>query len=268
MTRKRRGGEQMNKFMVAVLAIVGACLTIGGGWLIALGGSSYYLPAGLALIAAAALLRRSPGAALWLYAGLTLATLVWALWGRGSDFWQLPPRLDVIGILGALLLLPAAARRDPSARTPRMALFAALCGVAGTMIYALFNDPQEVRGALALAGAPKAGAADPIPAGDWPAYARDQKGSRFSPLTQITAQNAPQLKQAWVYNTRDIKTENDSGETTNEVTPIKVGDGLYICTPHQVLVALDPASGGGEGRLHPKLKGNKSVPHMTRRGGA
>src|SRR5436190_23199100 len=42
-------------------------------------------------------------------------------------------------------------------------------------------------------------AAKPNPAADWPMYNRDLGGTRYSPLTQINAANASNLKMAWTY---------------------------------------------------------------------
>ncbi len=89
---------------------------------------------------------------------------------------------------------------------------------------------------------------------------------RYSPLAQINADNVKDLKVAWTYRTRDFKTDKDSGETTNQVTPIKVGNNMYICTTHQFLVALDPATGKEKWRFDPKLKTDPSFQHLTCRG--
>ena len=40
--------------------------------------------------------------------------------------------------------------------------------------------------------------------GNWPCYARDSKGTRYSPLKQITKENLHQLKRIWTYRTGDI----------------------------------------------------------------
>ncbi len=42
---------------------------------------------------------------------------------------------------------------------------------------------------------------------------------RYSPLTQIDSDNVKGLEVAWTFRTGEIPTENDSGETTNQVTP-------------------------------------------------
>src|SRR5688572_28343845 len=38
--------------------------------------------------------------------------------------------------------------------------------------------------------------------GDWPLYARDHSGQRFSPMTDINRGNIGQLEQAWSYRLR------------------------------------------------------------------
>ncbi|HAJ7906186.1 TPA: PQQ-binding-like beta-propeller repeat protein, partial [Escherichia coli] len=63
-----------------------------------------------------------------------------------------------------------------------------------------------------------------------------------------------------------VKQPNDPGEITNEVTPIKVGDTLYLCTAHQRLFALDAASGKEKWHYDPELKTNESFQHVTCRG--
>ncbi len=100
----------------------------------------------------------------------------------------------------------------------------------------------------------------PVADQDWPAYGRNQEGQRFSPLKQINADNVHNLKEAWVFRTGDVKQPNDPGEITNEVTPIKVGDTLYLCTAHQRLFALDAASGKEKWHYDPELKPNEVFP--------
>nr|WP_246755878.1 hypothetical protein [Bradyrhizobium sp. CCBAU 53338] len=107
---------------------------------------------------------------------------------------------------------------------------------------------------------------DPQPVGDWRAYGRTQFGQRYSPLKQITPDNVGKLRVAWTFRTGDVATPEDSGETTFEVTPIKVRDTLYLCSQHQVLFALDAATGKERWRYDPRLVFNKTFQHMTCRG--
>lgn len=74
------------------------------------------------------------------------------------------------------------------------------------------------------------------------------------------------LKEARVFRTGDLKMPNDPGELTNEVTPIKVGNMLYLCTAHQRLFALDAATGKEKWHFDPQLNSNPSFQHVTCRG--
>lgn len=259
-------GSGLKTILAIVAIILGLVLLIGGIYLAVLGGSWYYIIAGLFFIATAILLQKLKSSALIVYAIFVLGTVVWGLWEVGSDFFALAPRLDILGLFGLLLLIPAVTRGFNDTKGAKIALTGTLAITIAVMIYAVFNDPQEIRGELTTK---QPATAQPIPGiadGDWPAYGRTQSGLRYSPLNQINSENVKDLKVAWTYNTGDFKTENDSGETTNQVTPIKVGDNMYICTTHQKLVALDPTTGKAKWTFDPKLKADKTFQHLTCRG--
>ena len=255
------------KTILAVVAIIfGLVLLIGGIYLAVLGGSWYYIIAGLFFIATAVLLHKLKSSALLIYAALLLGTVVWGLWEVGSDFFALAPRLDILGLFGLLLLIPAVTRGFEHPKGAQLALAGTLVITIAVMIYSVFNDPQEIRGELSTK---QPATSQPIPGvadGDWPAYGRTQSGLRYSPLKQINSENVKDLQVAWEYHTGEFKTENDSGETTNQVTPIKVGDNMYICTTHQKLTALDPATGQAKWTYDPKLRADNTYQHLTCRG--
>ncbi|EEX8936806.1 quinoprotein glucose dehydrogenase [Escherichia coli] len=247
-------------------ALCGLYLLIGGGWLVAIGGSWYYPISGLVMLGVAWMLWRSKRAALWLYAALLLGTMIWGVWEVGFDFWALTPRSDILVFFGIWLILPFVWRRLVIPASGAVAaLVVALLISGGILTWAGFNDPQEINGTLS-ANATPAEAISPVADQDWPAYGRNQEGQRFSPLKQINADNVHNLKEAWVFRTGDVKQPNDPGEITNEVTPIKVGDTLYLCTAHQRLFALDAASGKEKWHYDPELKTNESFQHVTCRG--
>ncbi|EOY8815002.1 PQQ-binding-like beta-propeller repeat protein [Escherichia coli] len=247
-------------------ALCGLYLLIGGGWLVAIGGSWYYPIAGLVMLGVAWMLWRSKRAALWLYAALLLGTMIWGVWEVGFDFWALTPRSDILVFFGIWLILPFVWRRLVIPASGAVAaLVVALLISGGILTWAGFNDPQEINGTLSADATP-AEAISPVADQDWPAYGRNQEGQRFSPLKQINADNVHKLKEAWVFRTGDVKQPNDPGEITNEVTPIKVGDTLYLCTAHQRLFALDAASGKEKWHYDPELKTNESFQHVTCRG--
>jgi len=248
-------------------ALSGLYLLIGGIWLAKLGGSVYYIIAGVVELAVAWLLFRRRSSALLLYAVFLLATLVWSLWEVGTDFWALTPRLDVTFFLGLWMVLPFIYRGLSTGRFARGALGVVLLVTVIALGWSVFNDPQEINGSLTPAQAANVEkSADGVAAGDWPAYGRTQAGTRYSPLTQINDKNVGQLKEAWTFRTGDMKRPTDPGELTDEVTPIKIGDSLYLCTPHQILFALDAATGKEKWKFDPQLKTDPSFQHVTCRG--
>ncbi len=255
------------KTIVAVVAVIfGLVLLIGGIYLAVLGGSWYYIIAGILFIATAVLLQKQKSNALVVYAVLMLGTVVWGLWEVGSDFFALAPRLDILGVFGLVLLIPAVTRGFDNTKTAKMALGGSLIITILVMIYAVFNDPQEIRGELKTQQPEKHQAIAGVADEDWPAYGRTQSGLRYSPLKQINSENVKDLQVAWEYHTGEFKTENDSGETTNQVTPIKVGNNMYMCTTHQKLTALDPATGKAKWTYDPVLRADNTYQHLTCRG--
>jgi len=249
-------------------ALTGLYLLAGGAWLLALGGSVYYVVAGIVLLGVAWLLaRRRPGA-LGLYALLLAATAIWSLWEAGPDFWALAPRSGVLVMFGVWLLLVYWRRAAPG--LDRFPLLGALVLWAGVLVYAGFNDPQTVNGGFAAptAAGVRTGAVavDGIAASEWPAYGRTQEGTRYAPLAQITPGNVKNLQVAWTFRTGDMKGPNDPVEITDEVTPIKVGNLLYLCSPHQIVFALDARTGTLKWKFDPGLKTDPTFQHVTCRG--
>lgn len=279
---------------VAVFCILSGVLLVGaGGWLIALGGSWYYLACGLVLVAVSVLLYRRSRIALWLYALLVLATLVWSWWEVGLDWWPLAARGDVVFVLGLFLLLPPVVRAlseqpDPDQQdgapiapggagrladaraTGYGAAGFTLAGVLAVFLVVAvaswFVDLHQIEGRLAAAPAQPAGYSEDIPDGEWHAYGRTGYGQRYSPLSQITPENVSQLELAWHYETGDLPEKGDPTETTFEVTPLKIGDFLYLCTPHQSVIALDATTGKEVWRYDPKIQGKLALQHLTCRG--
>ena len=70
------------------------------------------------------------------------------LWEVGSDFFALAPRLDILGLFGLALLIPAVTRGFGDSKAAKMALTGSLAITIAVMIYSVFNDPQEIRGEL------------------------------------------------------------------------------------------------------------------------
>jgi len=259
----------------ALLVLMGLALLIGGVWLISLGGSWYYLVAGLGFLATAVLLFARRPAALSAYAILLLGTLAWAVWEVGLDWWQLVPRGAVLALIGIWLLLPFVSgklirardgRRIPPWRRAGLPLVAALVVVAGVAVAAIFNDPHRLEGRLPTHAVNVPANPNDIPPGEWHAYGRTAFGQRYSPLDGITTANVDQLEVAWHYHTGDMRRPGDPNETTYEVTPLKIDNTLYLCTPHHLAIALDADTGAERWRFDPEVGINASRQHQTCRG--
>jgi Glucose dehydrogenase len=100
------------KLTALFAAFCGLYLLIGGVWLVSLGGSWYYPIAGLVMLAVTAMLWRGKRSALWLYALVLLATMIWGVWEVGFDFWALTPRSDILVFFG-ILAYPAVCLASP-----------------------------------------------------------------------------------------------------------------------------------------------------------
>ncbi|WP_208646336.1 glucose/quinate/shikimate family membrane-bound PQQ-dependent dehydrogenase [Mesorhizobium waimense] len=249
-----------------VLALIGLVLGGGGIWLASLGGSWYYVITGLGFLITAWLLYRRKSIALWLYAAIVIGTLCWAVWEIGFDWWELGPRGGIIVLLAIWLLTPWARRglTGPDGRAPLILAVLASLAVAG---YSMTADPKDTAGQLSTDKVtPTADLGGDVPAGEWHFYGRTQYGQRYSPLDQITPDNVASLQPAWTYRTGDLKGPDDIGETTYQVTPLKIGDALYICTPHNFAIAIDAATGKEKWRFDPKVKLDKDRQHQTCRG--
>src|SRR5690606_23857780 len=105
---------------------------IGGVWLLSLGGSFYYLLAGLGLIASGVLMFRFNLLGAWIYIGVFVLTVLWALWEVGLNGWALVPRVVAPAVLLALVIasFPVLDRRGGG----RLALGGAAVFVLGVLI--------------------------------------------------------------------------------------------------------------------------------------
>lgn len=113
--RERRGaGYWFTAAIGVLLAALGLVLGAGGIWLATLGGSWYYIFAGLGLLVSGFLLVRQSLSGVSAYLLTWVGTVVWAFWEVGADWWAQVPRLVAPTVLLVLVLLclPVLFRRD------------------------------------------------------------------------------------------------------------------------------------------------------------
>ena len=90
---------------------------------------------------------------------------------------------------------------------------------------------------------------------DWPYYGHDPGGMRYSPLTQINRENVSTLKVAWTFHTGDISDgTQDRKRSGFETTPLLVDATLYLTTPFNRVIALDPETGAQRWAYDPKIE--------------
>lgn len=128
----RRGfGYWATLALAVVLVIFGLPILAGGIWLITLGGSWYYAPAGLGLLLTAWFLFRHSMMAVWIYLITFIGTVIWALWERGFDGWAQVPRLvaPTVVLILVLLTIPALRGRLAGGRGAALASAIGLVGL-------------------------------------------------------------------------------------------------------------------------------------------
>jgi quinoprotein glucose dehydrogenase len=101
---------------------------------------------------------------------------------------------------------------------------------------------------LTAAEAPKSAA------GDWAFYGGDAGGSRYSQLDQINKANVAELKPAWELHTGDVSDGSDGRPKSEfEATPIVVAGTMFLTTPFNRVLAIDPETGQQKWSFDPKI---------------
>jgi quinoprotein glucose dehydrogenase len=122
-------------------------------------------------------------------------------------------------------------------------------------VWALVLTSPEHVGAQTFSKSDGPNLAPSAPDAGWPSYGHDLGGTRYSPATQINRDNVGQLKVAWTYRTgaldglERVLTEH----AAFEATPILVDGRLYLSTPFDHVIALDPQTGKKIWEYDPKL---------------
>jgi len=224
-----------------VLLLAGLYLTLLGSYLVYLGGSFYYIAAGLVTLVIVVKLVRKQPLALLLYALLLGATVVWSMYEAGLTFLSLLPRLAFWMVLGLWFYLPVYRSSLGTEGAPghtRWLSFAQLAGVALLVVAAMQGHTVISR------SAPPAVTSGPAIT-DWRHYGNTEGGTRFAEIDQINRDNAHQLKEVWRYRT--------GIEDDFKMTPLQVGEMLYLCGAGNVLIALNAGTGQEVWRYDPNV---------------
>ncbi len=241
----------------AVLFIVGIVLLLGGGRLVTLGGSFYYLIAGGTLIASASGLWRAQAWGAYLYGVLTLGTVVWALAEAGFNGWALAPRILPFLVLGLFLLRPGTRRAlldsEPRPLRSLWITWVALASLVAIGIGVTLRTPYPT---LPF---PSAIAESVAAVSDWQHWGGSAAGRRYAAFDQINASNVSELTMAWTFRT--------GVGGAFKATPLQIGDTLYVCLAGNIISALDSATGTERWRFDPPAQRfeGRIYNHVSRR---
>jgi glucose dehydrogenase len=80
---------------------------------------------------------------------------------------------------------------------------------------------------------------------EWLSYGNDKASSKYSPLTQISANNFSRLKVAWTWRSAEetVAKANHLKTWAWESTPLMVGGVLYVSTSLSQVAAIDAVTG-------------------------
>jgi quinate dehydrogenase (quinone) len=228
-----------------VLLATGLFFAVGGAKLAALHGSWYFLIAGVVMVASAVQFMRIKSSAVPVYGAVFAGTLVWAPIDGGFDFWPLVSRLMLpTGLMVLALLAWPSLRRVGTGQAAGKGAYglAALLAAGVAVTFAGMFQPHPT---VAFQGSPTP--LLPVAHGqeqkNWSNYGNTPGGSRFVALDQITRDNVKDLELAWTFHTGDIPASPTGNGAEDQETPLQVGDRIYLCTPHNNVIAVDADSG-------------------------
>ncbi|HEV2596552.1 MAG TPA: membrane-bound PQQ-dependent dehydrogenase, glucose/quinate/shikimate family [Sphingomicrobium sp.] len=251
--------------LALVMALIGLTLSFGGAWLLILGGSLYYLVAGLAMLASAVLLFRGRLLGGWIYIGLFIVTATCGFAEARGNAWAMVPWLiaPLMILVWTLLVMPTLAASPRRWRYAGAAIAVSIVFVIASFVVLDANGGSAIA-ALPVQSSP--GFGDPSGAAtgaDWTAYGGTNAAWRFSPLTQITPANVGRLRKVWELHTGGMPRNADYVKLYGtENTPLKVGSLLYTCTAKNIVLAIDAASGKPVWRVDPHVP-DQWIPYTT-----
>jgi quinoprotein glucose dehydrogenase len=102
---------------------------------------------------------------------------------------------------------------------------------------------------------------------EWPNYGNDAGGTRYSAARQIDRTNVAGLQLAWTYRTGAISSGAKSKDKAAfEATPILVENRLFLSTPYNQVIALNPESGALQWEYDPHVNLSQNYSEVTSRG--
>ncbi|MFJ2689023.1 glucose/quinate/shikimate family membrane-bound PQQ-dependent dehydrogenase [Pseudomonas sp. NPDC087336] len=234
-----------------LIALIGLGLAGGGGYLIALGGSWYFLLMGLAMLVSGLMIARRRPLGAWIYGLALILTAVWAVWDAGLEYWPLVSRVLTFAVIGLVvaLIYPTLVRASGASGGRGAYGLAGILGVGvvATMAY-MFVPTHVVKAAVEPAVTPVVPGTEQK---DWAHWGNTTAGNRFAALDQINKGNIDKLQVAWTFRTGDIPQSTGAG-AEDQNTPLQIGDTVYTCTAYGKVFALDADTGAQRWKFDPQ----------------
>ncbi|MDF9900016.1 UNVERIFIED_ORG: quinate dehydrogenase (quinone) [Pseudomonas reinekei] len=249
------GAAAGSKWLLAglgvLIALIGLGLAGGGGYLIALGGSGYFLLMGLAMLVSGLLIARRKPLGAWLYGAALVLTAIWAVWDAGLEYWPLVSRVLTFAVIGLVvaLIYPTLVRASGATGGRGAYGLAGILGVGvvATMAY-MFIPTHVVKNTTVPAVTPVTPGTEQK---DWAHWGNTTAGNRFAALDQINKGNIDKLQVAWTFRTGDIPQSTGAG-AEDQNTPLQIGDTVYTCTAYGKVFALDADTGTQRWKFDPQ----------------
>ncbi|WP_145205861.1 membrane-bound PQQ-dependent dehydrogenase, glucose/quinate/shikimate family [Sphingobium sp. B2] len=247
----------------SLIGLIGLVLAVGGIWLAVLGGSLYYFLTGVAMLVAGVLLFRGRVTGAWLYIAIFAVTLLWAFWEVGGNAWALVPRVvaPLVLLIATILIIPTLTQTRYRWRFAGVGAFGAVV-LAAILFTFLGTRPRSVAMLPAASSNAMADPSGQATGADWPSYGGTGAARRYSALSQINPANVGKLERAWLFHTGDLPSARAEGTYGAETTPLKVGNTLYLCTPKNIMIALDPVTGKERWRFDPQVP-DEAIPYTA-----
>jgi quinoprotein glucose dehydrogenase/quinate dehydrogenase (quinone) len=232
--------------MITLFIVMSIPLILLGSYLVYLGGSLYYVTVGLMLIYCTIMMIKGKPRASIVYASLLIFTLIWALYESELYWLAFLPRVATWLILGLWFVTPwyisTLKNTERTNHQAKMARRWILIPSSLTVVVLFISTLQGYeRNGLGT----ERSQVSTANVTDWKQYGNTDGGTRFAQIDQINTETVGKLKEVWRYRT--------GVEQDFKMTPLQVGNYLYICGALNVMMAVNSDTGEEIWRHDPKV---------------
>lgn len=145
-------------------------------------------------------------------------------------------------MLLAMITLPALRKheRKPLAAVPAYTLSVAVLIGMGVILVQMFQPHPTVQNGQEL---PLVPVEKDQQQKNGDNYGNTPGGSRFAAIDQITRDNLKDLQVAGIFHTGDTPLSPDGNGVEDQHTPLQVGNTVFLCTPHNNVIAVAADTG-------------------------